>query len=35
MGGWFCIVAMGNKVGAQTPVCGVNYWECPLIDVPL
>ena len=34
MGGWFCIVALGNEVGARTLVrhyVGVSYWECPLI----
>ena len=38
MGGWFCIVAIGNAVGAWTPVryqVGVHYWECPLTEVPL
>ena len=39
MGGWFCIVAMGNVVGAWTLVhhyVSVSYWECLLIpEVPL
>ena len=38
VGSWFCIVAMGNLVGAQTPVrywVGVCYWECPFMEVLL